>query len=445
MSTRLKINKEVMDWKGTYFQQISTGIKYNKKQNGTLASGDIFRAGPLRLYRKEIASSTFNTCYPRTSMSIDDINRPGGTITTNVSNNAGLVNINEIDYPNNSCQHPSTQELCSTFLSAENNARRRVRSSGMIRQKYHFNNETYYTTSGQYLSNRNRAFDQNQYFHIRIGDNLAKPGTASTIQNVYSPNGLSNCAKTEVLVTVTFQYKWLNGINYTVTIPPGFYDIDDINQILSNAMNSNKHFYIEQPMEAKLYLIEFQYNVETARTYIKSIVTNTSIHPSTKYTLPNVDPTLIDVRWKTDGSIPNAPACANVSIIVTPGLAQIIGFGVGTYPAAQNNTTDQLISGTSETRLQPAYAIYYKPNNPQFAVQGAVSSGDLINRKKYDAITSVGASYRSAYGNPTANALAYGSSMHGYTLKDKIGYPNKKIPVFSRAKNAMIECESGKI
>ncbi len=104
------------------------------------------------------------------------------------------------------------------------------------------------------------------------------------------------------------------------------------------------------------------------------------------------------------------------------------------------------MTGSSATQLRPLYApIYYKPSNSQFGVQGAVSSGDLINRKKYDTVTSVGASFRSAYGSPTANALAYGSSMYGYTIKDKIGYPANKIPVFSKSKNAMVECESTKI
>ena len=126
----------------------------------------------------------------------------------------------------------------------------------------------------------------------------------------------------------------------------------------------------------------------------------------------------------------------------------MIGFSVGTYPSTLNNTPsgNLSISGASPSRLQPRYVpIYYKPSNSQFGVQGAVSSGDLINRKKYDTITSVGASFRSAYGNQTANALAYGSSMYGYTIKDKIGYPNKKTPTFPKHSDTMVPCELGAI
>jgi hypothetical protein len=74
----------------------------------------------------------------------------------------------------------------------------------------------------------------------------------------------------------------------------------------------------------------------------------------------------------------------------------------------------------------------YKPNNPQFGQQGAVSSSALVARKKYDTITTVGAKMKAAYGSATANALAYGVSDHQYTLKDRMGYPMKRTPVVSK-------------
>ena len=72
--------------------------------------------------------------------------------------------------------------------------------------------------------------------------------------------------------------------------------------------------------------------------------------------------------------------------------------------------------------------LHYKPNNYQFAQQGAVSSSDLIARRRYNTITDAAASYRTAYGLHVANALAYGVPANGYTIKDKIGYPNKTTP-----------------
>jgi len=445
MSTTIKIKDVVIDWKGTHFQQISAGIKYNKIMNGTnVGAGDIFRSRPLRIYRKEIASSDIEHCNPRISMSIDDLNKPGGTITTSAPTNRGLATVEDITYSNNKCDHPSANELCSTFLSAENNARRRVRSSGMLRPKYNpnTNNSTYCTTSGQYLSSRSRTFDQNKYFHVRLGDNTAKPGSSGSIQNVYSANGLSGCVK-HAIPNTSFQYKWIDGIDYTVNISAGSYNIDDLNSVLHMTMESNKHFYVINPFKTRLYLLKFEYDTLSDRVIINSISTNRTIHLEPNYSWPQeANPALI--LWTT--LIPYEPLQSNPSIIVSGPISQAIGFDVGTYPPNQNNISDVSISGTSMPLLKPTYVpVYYKPNNPQFAVQGAVSSGDLINRKKYDTITSVGASFRSAYGNQTANALAYGSSMYGYTIKDKIGYPAKKTPTFPKFSDTMVPCELSKI
>lgn len=73
--------------------------------------------------------------------------------------------------------------------------------------------------------------------------------------------------------------------------------------------------------------------------------------------------------------------------------------------------------------------VYYKPSNGKFANQGAVESSSRLARLKYDTITDAGSKLRNAYGSQTANALSYGGPDTGYTIKDKVGYPNKCTPV----------------
>ena len=69
--------------------------------------------------------------------------------------------------------------------------------------------------------------------------------------------------------------------------------------------------------------------------------------------------------------------------------------------------------------ITPATTIY-KPNNRQFAVQGAVSSGARIDRLKYNTITTNGGSFYSAWGAAGANAGRYqGTSDGPYFLKSK--------------------------
>lgn len=94
-----------------------------------------------------------------------------------------------------------------------------------------------------------------------------------------------------------------------------------------------------------------------------------------------------------------------------------------------SNTIQYCGSTSSKTQYVP---VYYKPNNSKFAKQGAVDSSDRLLRLKYDTITDIGGKMRVAYGQSTANALAYGVPINGYTIKDKIGYPNTCTPIIKK-------------
>lgn len=62
----------------------------------------------------------------------------------------------------------------------------------------------------------------------------------------------------------------------------------------------------------------------------------------------------------------------------------------------------------------------HKPNNRQFATQGAVESGTRLMKLKYDTITKNGASFMNAFGSEGANAGRYhGTSESPYFLKSK--------------------------
>lgn len=106
----------------------------------------------------------------------------------------------------------------------------------------------------------------------------------------------------------------------------------------------------------------------------------------------------------------------------------------GTPMAVQNAYSTQGV--TSCNKSGNSYvASFYKPNNSQFATQGAVSSSSRIARLKYNTITDTAYKYTAAYGTSTANALAYGVPDGGYTLKSRMGYPNKQTPVFPKYSN----------
>ena len=300
----------------------------------------------------------------------------------------------------------------------------------------------YCTNTNQYLVSRNRSYDQNKYFHIRQGDAQVKPGTNLSIQNIYSSNGINHCAKFTFQTDASFEYQWFDANIYTVIIPAGSYDILDFNAILQSTMKSNYHYYIQNQQKNLVFLLNLTYNNSYNCIELQSLISNDTIFNTTNYSIP------FGANWTTP-PVPDDFYVNQNPVIIIPTNSPIstgLGFESGTYPPTITQTTNQYILGNKSPGLQPSYVpIYYKPNNSQFGTQGAVSSGDLITRKKYDAITTVASSFRSAYGNQTANALAYGTSQYGYTIKERTGYPSKVTPTFSKYSNVLSKCSVRKI
>ena len=422
----------IIPWKGATFRELSAGVKFNSAP--TASSASIFLPNTLRIYRREIASTTIGRCNPRTSVKINDYNMPGGTLNTSLVTTTGLANTGDLIYENNTCEHPSSTNLCAAFLSPADNARRRVRSSGMIK-KQSVNND-YYTSTQQYMNSRNISYDQNQYFHVKYGSSTSKPGSAGAISNIYQSNGINKCPK-YTLPATSFKYLWLvDNTEYTVTIPAGQYDIDDLNLLFQNAMVTNFHYYTTATL-TKVFLLSFGYD-STSNTIIIYANANTlAQYPTSTYSLPLGAP----IAWNT--SLGKIPGIFITNAVIGTALGFAVNTASTTYPfvAGRNSTTNLSVQGSFDPGLQPRYnRIYYKPSNSQFGVQGAVSSSDRLLRKKYDTITTVGSSFRSAFGAQTANALAYGSSAYGYTLKERTGFSMKRTPTFSLYSSVMKQC-----
>jgi hypothetical protein len=237
--------------------------------------------------------------------------------------------------------------------------------------------------------------------------------------NLYSAGGLSHCPQPYISVKNNnnkFSYRWINNVTYDVVIPDGEYNIYQLNNILQNVMIQNTHYFKSVVNDVYYFLLYLSYD-----DLNKVVVLETK--PYGNY-LNNINYTI------------NPTPLSNWNTVVTPvqvafqipntKFQNIIGFTAGTYGAAiqTSNITPHITSNY--------VSMNYKPNNPQFGQQGAVSSSTLISRKRYDTITDVGAKMKAPYGSATANALAYGVTDHQYTLKDKIGFPLKRTPVISK-------------
>jgi hypothetical protein len=419
----------IIPWKGATFQQLSAGVRFNK----ITSVNNMFLPNPLKTYRREIASVELNCTNPRSSIKIDDYDRPGGILNTEYNTTrTGLVNTGDLIYEKNVCEHPSSTSYCNAVLSPADNARRRVRSSGMIKKQSV--NDNYYTSTKQYLNSRNISYDQNLYFHVRYGDSTVKPGTKAAITNTYQSNGINKCDPFVLTSSTSFKYYWVDDSENTVTVPAGSYDINSFNQLLQNTMSANLHYYTLQ--NSKVFLLNIGYDNSTDRVVISSIANTAENFPLTTYANPLGSP---PVLWQNYYS--KIPAV----LIENSTVSNLLGFAVSanSYPPPANRVSIVNVSATGSflPGLRPKnIPIYYKPSNPQFGVQGAVSSSDRILRKKYDTITTVGSSFRTAFGAQTANALAYGSKSYGYTIKERTGYPVKKTPVFSQYSSEMKQC-----
>jgi hypothetical protein len=422
----------IIPWKGATFRQLSAGVRFNKITNSTSVN-NLFLPNPLKSYRREIASVELTCTNPRSSIRIDDYDRPGGILNTNVTTSTGLVNTGDLTYEKNICEHPTSTNYCTALLSPADNARRRVRSSGMIKKQSA--NDNYYTSTKQYLNSRNISYEQNLYFHVRYGDSTVKPGTKAALTNTYQSNGINKCDPFVLASETTFKYYWVDDTLNTVTVPAGSYDIGSFNQLLQNAMSANFHYYTLQG--SNVFLLSIGYDNLTDRVVISAIANTATNFPLTTYSNPLTSPS---PSWESYyGQIP-------AILIENAIVSNLLGFELdpGLYPPTLiPRVSDVNVSayGSFLPGLRPKNVpIYYKPSNPQFGVQGAVSSSDRLLRKKYDTITTVGSSFRTAFGAQTANALAYGSKSYGYTIKERIGYPMKKTPTFSQYSSEMKQC-----
>jgi hypothetical protein len=433
----------LISWKGQTLKQITSTIIPNGKINKNLVlnSRSLMMSRPLKLYRREIAVNVSNTkCNDRISSSIDIFDQPGGSIINSVAGNQnGLVNTIDDTFPKNSCERPGS---CLPFMSNSENALKRVRSSGMIKRQFDIskNRTRYFTNTNQYLINRNIAFEKNQYNYIRQGNSNANPGDSLSSANVYSSNNLNYKVYTTE-TEVTFQYQWMNDINDnpnipTVTIPPGSYHVEDINDILQKTMIANKHYVVDKNTDIKIFLLNLSYNYIKNAIELQVYPLNTTTYPPSKYTTP------FGVTW----SIPSDHTFITKIYVDDNDFKNMIGFRSNLYYPSETSTvtTAQTFYSTKPPLLTPKYQqLFYKPSNPQFASQGGVSSSDVVLRNKFNTIQTSAAMMKPTFGNGVADALSYGVSeniyTNAYTQKDKIGFPLPKYPKFTTT-GEMREC-----
>lgn len=423
-----------MSWKGRTFNQIISKIKKNANTN--TSNNNIFIPPPVKHYRREIDPK--NNC-SRATVSLADFLKPGGTIVTSLPG----AGINTVDFnlTNDTTEKP-TSLSCS--IRADD-ARRRMRSGGMTKLISSAGSK-YYTSTAQHLENNNIGFEQNNYRTLRIGEPTFRDGFPSTLQNVYTPNGTNRFAKVRIegfseSKNPLFKYTWVNGNNYPVSIPDGYYDLEELNLHFNNVQEMNKHYLIDSYRNnTKVYFMKFVYDSASDRIQIQCSGMNLTLYlfdrysPWTSY--------LITVDWK----IPEYTLVPNI-ILLDNVFLNIIGFQTpGYYPPEKinpvtftqpdtianpinnkyNSHDKYYILGSKKPTIGTRFVpVFYKPSNSVFATQGGVSSSSVVTRLRYETITKAATNYTTPLGKEVANALAYNVPAPGYSYKYAVGYSAK--------------------
>lgn len=460
MSALLNHNEQrEISWKGRTINQITSTIQKNGTNSiGKTTRDTIFRALPLKIYRRELAANIpiANSCQnSRISNSIDEFNRPGGYVLpkTANTNNAGQFNTLESPATGNLNNTNGCLNASSSYNCAEKNARRRCRSSGVIKRTYDpaRSELSYFTNTNQYLVSRSKTFLQNQYRHVRPNDNSVVTNPL-TSKEIYSPNGVSHCQKAYIAEGANvFYYYWIdssgtdfasNAKRYTVTIPAGNYDVHDLNSVFETAMYKNKHYFVYTTTHSNAFLMKIVYN-NTNRCVEIQAFSSANFSNTNIYVLP------IGATWQ----IP-VTDCVPVYFIPVSGFQNVVGFSSGFYPnVGENQNANITVNGAAYGALSnlshtiyPSYSItYYKPSNNRFAVQGGVSSSDMTQRVKYETISRNGLAYSTAFGSQVGNAMSYGVNSHIYTVKDKIGYPLTNTPVIDKYTGELKRLAGGRL
>jgi hypothetical protein len=285
------------------------------------------------------------------------------------------------------------------------------------------------------LTSRNKTIKQNEYVYIRKGSSGLIPGPGLAASNIYSPGGLSHCYQPQISVANnnnTFSYVWADGGTYTATIPDGQYDIELLNQVFKTIQIQNGT-YLVGPNSSRVFLMNISYDTNTQSAVLYAGVTSQADCTANSYTKP------VGVTWYLNRTIAGyfpatnptpvpSPYTAGATYFIIPQytlFSNLIGFAPGTY-----------FGGINESIFRPDITtnyvtLYYKPNNPGFGVQGAVESSTRMLQLKYNTVTNGAGGIRSAYGDATANALAYGVSEHAYTAKTQAGDKQIKTPVIN--------------
>jgi len=170
----------------------------------------------------------------------------------------------------------------------------------------------------------------------------------------------------------TYQYVWVDGTVVNVTMPDGFYTLDDINNFLQFTMIGNGHYLVSG--SNFVYLLNWITNATYYTIELQVFPIDTTIATANSWTIPT-SPTWV---------IPTAQAISPMINILNNNFTKVVGFQTGYYPQGSPSYSQAVISGTPPTQIQtPAFTsqqAYQSTTAPQITpLSSYVLTCNLIN------------------------------------------------------------------
>jgi len=191
----------------------------------------------------------------------------------------------------------------------------------------------------------------------------------------------------------TFSYNWINGAGvpttYTLTIPDGLYEVNQLNEFLQFNFIANGHYLVDNAGK-NVYYAEFLVN--SARYAVQI---NTYLFP-----------TALPVGWSNPAGVAFPPQSFNPIITLPPNINRILGYTANfttnqnlnnAYTPPTSDFESKLANGTlsyistSAPDIQPNSSIlfslsnvdnaYAQPSSIIYTLVPQVSVGEIINEK----------------------------------------------------------------
>jgi len=142
----------------------------------------------------------------------------------------------------------------------------------------------------------------------------------------------------------TFSYVWFDGIEYSITIPDGYYGICYLNSYFQSIMIANTH-YMTNSAGQFIYFLEFIVNTSRYAVQINSYPLDTPIQTTTGAT------------WV----VPETSTLTEFNVN-TSSFGEVLGYEIGSYPSSQVGSTTSSFFCSKAPQITPYSSILVSCN-----------------------------------------------------------------------------------